>query len=165
MKNPFFSRLLLFLLFSSSSLVLQANAGLVDDIVTAISNASTCAACLSLFGVLNGVALLGDETFANVLNGVCQALNVEDDLVCEGMMLSQGPVLAQNLRNTGTFTDNTKKMCGAILGLCDAPAVNPYTFSFPKAVPKTPKVWTSTGKKPFKVVQFTDAHVDRRYTV
>jgi len=63
------------------------------------------------------------------------------------------------LGQTGTL------ICDAVLGLCQAPAVNPYIVPIPKATPPNPKLWKSSGKAPFQVLHFSDVHIDRQYSV
>lgn len=56
-------------------------------------------------------------------------------------------------------------LCDALLGLCQPPAVNQYTFPLATDVPLNPKVWVSSGQTPFQVIHFSDVHIDRKYSV
>lgn len=49
---------------------------LVDEIVSAIENAATCATCHALLVPLEGVALLGNSAFTDTFVEVCEALGV-----------------------------------------------------------------------------------------
>lgn len=89
----------------------------------------------------------------------------EDDDVCQGLLSEQGPIIAHDLRSISALGQTATKFCDTLLGLCQAPAVNPFTVTFPKPAPTNPKVFTSTGKPPFQAVHFSDVHIDRSYTV
>ncbi|KJA25536.1 hypothetical protein HYPSUDRAFT_405070 [Hypholoma sublateritium FD-334 SS-4] len=141
-----------------------ARASVVSNVLDALEQAVTCASCHALLGVLKPVTLLGDTIFSNALIAICQTLNAEDDDVCKGVIQQQGPIVAHSLRHISASGQTATKFCNALVGLCDAPAVNAYTVPFPKVVPSTPKVFTSTGKAPFRVVHFSDVHIDRSYT-
>lgn len=91
-------------------------------------------------------------------------LQVEDDDVCEGLISQQGPILAHDLRSISPFKQTSTKLCEAVFGLCQPPDVNEFKFPLPVA-PANPKQWTSQGRQPFQVVHFSDAHIDRQYTV
>lgn len=92
-------------------------------------------------------------------------MQVEDADVCEGAVKEQGPILANDLRSISAFGQTATKLCDAVFGLCQPPAVNKYTVPFPKPAPTNPKKFVSTGKAPIQVVHFSDVHIDRQYTV
>jgi len=52
--------------------------------------------------------------------------------------------------------------CGTFFGLCQAPAVRPYTVTFPKPKPATSRP-AASGKTPIQIVHFSDIHVDLSY--
>ncbi|KAG2024040.1 sphingomyelin phosphodiesterase [Coprinopsis cinerea AmutBmut pab1-1] len=140
-------------------------ASLVDDIINGIKNGASCAGCHGLLVPLKLLARLGDRPFVGTLSAICKALPTFDTDICEGTVRTQAPIIAHNLRNINPVGDTARKLCDGLLGLCQAPKVNPYRVSFPKPLPATPKTFVSTGKPTFKVVHFTDIHVDRNYTV
>ncbi|KAF4583315.1 hypothetical protein EYR38_002064 [Pleurotus pulmonarius] len=140
------------------------NAGLVDDIIDALKNAATCGSCHTLLVPLKGLAYLGDGAFTKAITAVCTTLNLSDDDVCEGAIGQHGPTLAYDIREISIWGKMGDKLCDAVFGLCQPPAVIPYKVPFPKAAPTNPKVFKSTGKAPFQVAHFSDVHVDRRYT-
>ena len=92
-------------------------------------------------------------------------MKLEDDDVCQGTIGEQGPIIARDLRQISTSGQTGTLLCDAALGLCQAPAVNPYTVPIPSPAPANPKVWTSLGRPPFQVLHFSDVHIDRQYTV
>ncbi|OKL63289.1 hypothetical protein UA08_01869 [Talaromyces atroroseus] len=62
----------------------------------------------------------------------------------------------------GSFTSDW--FCLTIFGLCDYPAVTPYTVPFPS--PKTNKTRPAvSGETPIQIVHFSDVHVDLSYEV
>ncbi|EAU93605.2 sphingomyelin phosphodiesterase [Coprinopsis cinerea okayama7 len=140
-------------------------ASLVDDIINAIKNGVTCGGCHSLLAPLKVLALLGDGPFVGTFTAVCKGLTSFDDDVCEGAVRTQAPIIAHDLRSINPFGQTARKLCDGLLGLCQPPAVNQYQVPFPKPPPATPKTFVSTGKTPFKVVHFSDIHIDRNYTV
>ncbi|KAJ2936622.1 hypothetical protein H1R20_g473, partial [Candolleomyces eurysporus] len=144
-----------------------ANAGLVDDIVNAIKNAATCATCQGLFVPLKVLAALGDGPFTKTFVAVCKVISpgMIDRDVCEGAVKTQAPILAHDLRSISPFGQTAEKLCDALVGLCQPPAVNAYKVPFPKPAPANPKTFVSSGKTPFQVVHFSDIHIDRQYTV
>lgn len=85
--------------------------------------------------------------------------------MCEGVIGEQGPIVAHSLRSMDTLGQSGTLLCDALLGLCQSPAVNQYTFPIPKAAPSNPKVWKSSGGAPFKVLHFSDVHIDHQYAV
>ncbi|CAA7268233.1 unnamed protein product [Cyclocybe aegerita] len=146
------------------SLCLSAYGGIVDDIIDAIKHAATCNGCHTLLGLLSGLAYSGDSTFSSTMATACKRLHAQDDDVCDGVMSQQGPILAHDLRAISLFSQTSTKLCNALVGLCENPAVNKYRVPFPKPAPAHPRVFTSRGRLPIKVVHFSDVHIDRSYT-
>lgn len=145
-----------------------ARAGLVEDIVDAIQNTATCAGCHALFVPLKGLAHLGDRPFTRTFIAVCKAINVAgviDSDVCEGAVGQQAPAIAHDLRNINPLGQTARKLCDALLGLCQPPDVNPYKVPFPKPAPTNIQPLIAGRNPPFQVVHFSDVHVDREYTV
>jgi len=63
-----------------------------------------------------------------------------------------------------TIPSHTSQLfCGTIFGLCDYPAVTPYTVKFPSAKPANSVRPVSSGKTPIQVVHISDIHVDLSY--
>lgn len=139
-------------------------AGLVDDIVNALRNAATCGGCHALLVPLKLLAITGDSPFTKSITAVCKTLKAADADVCEGAVGTQAPILAHALRSIDPLGHTATKVCDAIFGLCQPPAVNSWKVPFPKPAPATPKAFVSTGKTPFQVVHFSDIHIDREYT-
>ncbi|KAG6827566.1 hypothetical protein H0H92_011289 [Tricholoma furcatifolium] len=137
---------------------------LVDEIVNAIQDATSCAACHALLVPLQALAVLGNSAFTNAIIGVCKVVGIEDDDVCEGIIGQQGPILAHDLRSISVLGQTATKICDSALGLCQPPEVNAYTVPFPQSAPTNPKVWISKGRAPFQVSHFSDVHIDRHYT-
>ncbi|KAG9952538.1 acid sphingomyelinase, partial [Aureobasidium melanogenum] len=135
----------------------------VSDILDDIKNAATCTACQSLLGVLQALAHVGNDAFVDVITSVCQSLGTEDPDVCAGAIGLEGPILAHDLRQMKIGSHTAKLFCGTIFGLCDYPAVTPYTVSFPSAKPAGAARPPPSGKTPLKVVHYSDIHVDLSY--
>jgi len=164
-----------------------ASGSLVDDILRAFENAVDCVSCHALLVTLEGLVVFGDGVFVDVFTTICKDLKVthsfscrmartslnnnfttltqlQDADVCTGLVSQEGPIIANNLRKASMTGQQGTKLCNALLGLCQAPPVNPYTVQFPKAVPP-PKSFISSGQPPFQVAHFSDVHIDREYTV
>jgi sphingomyelin phosphodiesterase len=129
---------------------------------------------------LKALAALGNSPFVSVLTDVCKLagvsvsmrtrrkptnfIKVEDDDVCEGLLKAEGPIIAHDLREITIGSRTSKTLCTVLLGLCEYPAVETYSITFPKPKPaaKRPAV---SGKTPIQVVHISDTHVDLSYTV
>ena len=156
---------------------------LTGDIVKAVENAIDCVSCHALLVPIQFLAYFGDDLFSRTLIALCQIAKVRkwfcrievhvymdvvqaaDPDVCEGLISQQGPILAHDLRSISIGGQTATKLCDVVFGLCKPPPVNPYIVEFPRAVPENPTVFRSTGRKPFQVTHFSDAHIDRQYTV
>lgn len=141
-----------------------ARATIVNDILEAIKNAVSCTSCHALLVPLKTLAALGDGPFDNTIIAICKATKLVDADVCEGIIKTQGPIIAHDLRSINPLGQTATKLCDALLGLCQAPTVNKYTVSFPKPPPTNPRKFITSGKTPFQVVHFSDIHIDRQYT-
>ncbi|KIJ98756.1 hypothetical protein K443DRAFT_133333 [Laccaria amethystina LaAM-08-1] len=141
-----------------------ARATIVDDVLEAIKNAVSCTSCHALLVPLKSLAVLGDGPFEDTIIAICKATKLVDADVCEGVVKTQGPIIAHDLRSINPLGQTATKLCDALLGLCQAPTVNKYTVLFPKPPPINPRRFISSGKTPFQVVHFSDVHIDRQYT-
>ncbi|KAF7715426.1 Sphingomyelin phosphodiesterase [Penicillium ucsense] len=135
----------------------------VGDILSDIKNLATCSACESLLVVLQALAHLGNDDFVNVITEVCTLAGVEDKDVCAGAIAREGPILAHDLRNMAIPSNTAALFCSTIFGLCDYPAVTPYTVKFPSARPANAVRPPPSGKTPIQVVHISDIHVDLSY--
>lgn len=136
--------------------------GLAEDIWNQIKNAATCTACQGILVLLKGLAVFGDGAFVDVTTAVCKLANVEDDDVCEGTIALEGPIIAKSIRNMDLGSTTSQLFCGSFLGLCPEPAVPQWKIPFPSPKPQTGRPAPS-GKKPLKVVQYSDIHIDPLY--
>ncbi|KIM91286.1 hypothetical protein PILCRDRAFT_507 [Piloderma croceum F 1598] len=137
---------------------------LLAETLTAFENAVDCKSCHALLVPLKALAELGNSAFVDTIVTLCETLKLEDDDVCQGTVGEQGPIIAQDLRQISLSGQTGTLICDAVLGLCQAPAVNPHTVPIPEAAPANPKVWNSSGNAPFQVLHFSDVHIDRQYT-
>ncbi|PQE07523.1 Acid sphingomyelinase protein [Rutstroemia sp. NJR-2017a BBW] len=137
----------------------------ISDLITDIEQATTCAACQPLLLLLQTVAHLGNDAFTSVITAVCQGLGVEDADVCAGAIGLEGPILAHDLREFTVGTHTAQLFCSTIFGLCDYPAVTPYTVTFPTTKPANAARPAVSGKTPLQIVHYSDIHVDLSYTV
>ncbi|KAF8205435.1 sphingomyelin phosphodiesterase [Mycena galopus ATCC 62051] len=134
-----------------------------DDIIDGLKNAVDCDSCKALLVPLKALAEHGDSTFVDTLIATCQVLKLEDDDVCAGALSEQAPIFAHALRGISPFGKTATKLCEGTFGLCQPPAVDPYTVPLPAAGPASRKPFVSTGKTPFQVVHFSDVHIDQQY--
>ena len=86
----------------------------------------------------------------------------DDPAVCEGAIALEGPIIAQDLRGMSIGSQTSELFCITFFGLCDYPAVTPYTISFPTPKPATTRPPVS-GQAPLQIVHFSDIHVDLFY--
>jgi sphingomyelin phosphodiesterase len=82
------------------TLGLFARASLITTILDAIENAVDCGSCHALLTVLQGVAILGDSVFSDVLVGVCEAVKVRHISVNKTFITTK---VDQPRRRTTTF--------------------------------------------------------------
>ncbi|EJD50481.1 putative acid sphingomyelinase [Auricularia subglabra TFB-10046 SS5] len=140
--------------------------GLVNEIIDKLESALSCGACHALLGPIQLLAALGDKTFSKSFAGICKLAGAQDDDVCDGIMATQGPILAHAIRRINTLGSTATKLCNAVFGLCQPPNVNAFNVSFPKPAPTTPPAKPpSSGRPPLRVVHMSDVHIDREYTV
>ncbi|KAF7986343.1 hypothetical protein HWV62_35336 [Athelia sp. TMB] len=162
MLHPRFWALLVPILALSTPALVSAS--LVSEIIQALEGAIDCTGCHLLMVPLQLLAKLGDTIFVDTIVAVCQTLKLEDDDVCQGAVSEQGPIIAQDLRQISTTGSASTLLCASVFGLCQQPAINPYTVPFPSPAPSNPKAWLSSGQAPFQVIHFSDVHIDRQYT-
>lgn len=118
---------------------------------------------------------------------------IDDPDVCKGAVGSQAPILAHDLRSISVNSRSAQHFCSAVFGMCPPPKVAPHFIAFKEIEERVRenvklelggrgevgdeikiledgsvrrvKEWVGKGRKPFKVVQLSDVHVDRSYLV
>ncbi|KAJ7675216.1 sphingomyelin phosphodiesterase [Mycena rosella] len=156
----------MFFVFIAVQFLLALTAGAsTDALISAVQNADDCPSCLALLGAFQEVAITGDDAFITEFTSLCIGLGAADPDVCTGLIAREGPILAHDLRSINTTGQTAEKLCDALLGMCVTHPVNPFTVPFPKPAPAHPKVFTSRGRAPFRVVHLSDVHIDRMYTI
>ena len=91
-------------------------------------------------------------------------LQAEDDDVCEGAIALEGPIIARAIRNMKVPSQTSKLFCINFLGVCDYPAVTPYTVPVASEKPAGLTRPAPSGKAPLKIVHYSDVHADHLYT-
>ena len=87
---------------------------------------------------------------------------MQDDDVCDGAVALEGPSVANAIRNMKLGGRTSKLFCGSLIGLCELPKPQPWTIEFPSPKPAGGRPVPS-GKKPLKIVHFSDIHIDPQY--
>ncbi|KAI1818166.1 Metallo-dependent phosphatase-like protein [Poronia punctata] len=123
----------------------------------------TCAGCEATLLQLKLVASTGDDFFVTVATEACKRLKISDDDVCEGSIALEGPIVAHSLRELNIGSKTSRLICVALFGLCSFPEVDVYNVTFPSPKPETKRPEPS-GRKPLRVVHYSDIHVDPWYT-
>ncbi|KAJ6784614.1 hypothetical protein PWT90_07389 [Aphanocladium album] len=147
-----------------SELMTLEQRGIVDDIWNKIKTGTTCAGCQGILLLLKGVAVFGDGAFTGAAKTLCKLAKVQDDDVCEGLLNLEGPAVARVIRDLSLYSRSAETFCGVLFGLCDIPKADPLNIVFPSEKPTVSRPRTS-GKKPLKIVHFSDIHIDQHYTV
>ncbi|KAI5924376.1 putative acid sphingomyelinase [Camillea tinctor] len=146
---------------------LFANADtLVSHVLEDAQSPAACAACEGILLQLKAAAAVGDDFFVNVMTRICKHIGLQDDDVCEGSILLEGPIIAQGLRDIKVGSKTSRLACVAFMGLCSYPEVEPrnITFPSPKPLPGSVKAPPKTSKlKPLHIVHYSDIHVDPFY--
>jgi sphingomyelin phosphodiesterase len=83
--------------------------------------------------------------------------------VCEGLLGTEGPVLANDIKKMKLGSDTSILFCITLVGLCDFPPIRPYLVPFPTPKPATQRPPPS-GQPPIQVAHISDTHVDLSYT-
>ncbi|KAJ6438415.1 Sphingomyelin phosphodiesterase [Purpureocillium lavendulum] len=136
--------------------------GFIDDLWDEIKNAATCAGCGGVLALLKGLAIFGDGAFVSVIQGICKLAKVQDDDVCEGSIALEGPMIADAIRKMKLGSRTSDAFCTTVLGLCGYPDVASWNVPFPSPKPAGGRPKPS-GKKPLKVVHYSDIHIDPLY--
>ncbi|KAJ7679352.1 sphingomyelin phosphodiesterase [Mycena polygramma] len=153
-------------IFLAVNLLVAFATGLsTSALLSAVQNADDCPSCLSLLAAFQSIALTGDDAFITSFTSLCIGLGAADPDVCTGLIAREGPILANDLRQISPTGQTAEKLCDALLGMCVTHPINPFNVSFPKPPPAHPKVFTSRGRPPVRVVHLSDVHIDRMYTV
>ncbi|KAJ3531745.1 hypothetical protein NM208_g8745 [Fusarium decemcellulare] len=125
--------------------------------------ATSCSGCQSLLLTFKGLAALGDRAFVDTVKDICKLSKVEDADVCDGTIELEGPIIAEALRNLVIGSKTSKLFCVTFLGLCEYPAVEPWSVPFPpETSPHTRPA--PSGQDPIKIVHYSDIHIDQLYT-
>lgn len=130
---------------------------------------------------MKGLAILGDGSLVSVVQALCNISNVrpvgsishyslrpadrlqaQEADVCDGAIAREGPIIAKALRKMTVGSRASKELCTTLLGACAYPAVTPWDVPFPSPKPKRQRPPPS-GKKPLKIVHYSDIHVDTSY--
>jgi len=86
----------------------------------------------------------------------------QDDDVCSGAVGFEGPIMYSDIKAMSLGSHTSDLFCNTFFGLCDYPAVTPWSVPFPSAKPATSRPAVS-GQTPLKIVHFSDIHVDPSY--
>ncbi|KAF4511102.1 hypothetical protein G6O67_002932 [Ophiocordyceps sinensis] len=136
--------------------------GFVDDIWNGLKSGGGCAVCETVVTLMKGLAILGDGSLVSVVQALCNISNAQEADVCDGAIAREGPIIAKALRKMTVGSRASKELCTTLLGACAYPAVTPWDVPFPSPKPKRQRPPPS-GKKPLKIVHYSDIHVDTSY--
>ncbi|KAH7165955.1 Metallo-dependent phosphatase-like protein [Dactylonectria macrodidyma] len=89
-------------------------------------------------------------------------VQAEDDDVCDGAIALEGPIIVKAIRNMKIGSRTSKEFCITFLGICEYPEVQKWSVPFPSKKPASARPAPS-GKKPIKVVHYSDIHIDPLY--
>ncbi|KFA53631.1 hypothetical protein S40293_10201 [Stachybotrys chartarum IBT 40293] len=133
-----------------------------DETWTHMQGPKPCEGCQSTLLLLKSIALLGDNVFVNAITRACKDSGIQDDDVCQGALQAEGPIIAEGLRNMIVGSKTAQLFCVGLLGLCEYPELEHWSVPFPSSKPRTSRPPPS-GRKPLKVVHFSDIHIDHHY--
>ncbi|KAG0288044.1 hypothetical protein BGZ98_004408, partial [Dissophora globulifera] len=132
--------------------------GLLEDALKSLE----CGACVAALVGVKDVAYLSTDWALEAVNGVCTDLKLMPADVCQGLVYSQGPVLANSLLQADLLSGDGKKICFQVLGACPAPGITSGTLTFPKPKPANAVVPAPSGRQ-VDVLHLSDWHVDDKY--
>lgn len=78
-------------------------------------------------------------------------------------MDTEGPVIADLIKNLDVGSKISDEFCITFLGVCQYPPVDKWSVPFPSAKLCDAKRETPSGKDPIKVIQYSDIHIDPLY--
>ena len=86
-----------------------------------------------------------------------------DSQFCDGVVDREGPVIADIVRAMEINSTSSTQFCVTFLGVCKIP--EPESWSVPFASKKVcdKKAPALSGKKPLKVIHYSDIHIDPLY--
>ncbi|BGP58182.1 hypothetical protein JCM8202v2_005843 [Rhodotorula sphaerocarpa] len=150
----------------------------VPDSAERVLHAVSCPACFALLVPLQALARAGPSSFTELVVGFCMEYKIQDEVVCEGAVRSQAPILAEVLSRVSTGSDAARRICSTLVEACPAQAISAITLNFTEppiatnaanvAINESRRVekrWNRTGRQPFLVVHISDVHIDRQYQV
>ncbi|KAF9269665.1 sphingomyelin phosphodiesterase [Marasmius fiardii PR-910] len=140
-----------------------------NDLLTVISRMDDCSSCRDLLVQLKDLAVQGDDVFVENFIGLCQALQIAEPIVCDGLITKSGPIIAHDLRQINvTYGKASAGLCDALFGFCSTNTSTPFKVPLPAPHHDRGQKAHSDNqprKQPFKVVHISDVHIDREYTV
>lgn len=168
----------------------------VPDSAERVLHAVSCPACLALLVPPQALARAGPSSFTELVVGFCieykvstrarvclersltrhVGAQIQDEVVCEGAVRSQAPILAEVLSRISTGSDAARRICSTLVEACPAQPIRAITLNFTEPPIATnaanvaingsrrvEKRWNRTGREPFLVVHISDVHIDRQY--
>ncbi|UNI16667.1 Sphingomyelin phosphodiesterase [Purpureocillium takamizusanense] len=135
--------------------------GFVRDIWDKLKTTASCAACQDILVPVKALAFVGDGPFIKVLQSLCKL--VKNSEMCDGSFALEGPIIADVFRKMKIGSRASQSFCATFLGLCEYPDVVPWTVPFPSTKPARGRPKPSGGKKPLRVVHYSDIHIDPLY--
>jgi sphingomyelin phosphodiesterase len=155
----------------------------VRHVITADNSLFMLTIYQNILTLLQGVAALGVEVFAQVLIEFCIAVEVgliqpwsihlkiwtnlkqmESADVCDGLMTMEASAFVFALNHMGVPSRTSEIFCFTVFGLCPYPPVNPFPFNFTEPNPQK-NCHEHHVREPLLVVHISDIHVDHNYTV
>ncbi|KAF5392860.1 hypothetical protein D9757_000989 [Collybiopsis confluens] len=167
MYNSFWSLSVVSLLLSVRAVIAQNDTEILP-ILQSIVDCDTCHAALI---PLKALARTGDDKFSNAFVEACDEAQVDDPDVCRGLFTRLGPIIAKDLRSISTKKQTASRLCDALFGFCMSKIPNAFAVPLPRpakphASPHSEQPTPSPARaKPFQVIQISDVHIDRDYTV
>ncbi|PHH61879.1 hypothetical protein CDD81_7743 [Ophiocordyceps australis] len=143
----------------ASSMSLKSKA---DAIWEKLKGDASCGGAEALLAIFKGLAVFGDEPVIKVAQGICKATGKLDADVCDGAIALEGPILADVIRHMTLGSRTSYAFGTTVLGVCGYPDVVPWDVPFPSPKPAGGRPKPS-GKKPLKVVHYSDIHIDEMY--
>ncbi|KAJ3489807.1 hypothetical protein NLG97_g5917 [Lecanicillium saksenae] len=123
----------------------------------------TCDACRSMISVIKGLVQDSDAPLVSIGKQLCLAATSYDEDFCAGTVEREVPALAKLARSVEPNSTAATQFCITFLGVCDYPKVEEWKVPIPSKPfcdAEAPKL---SGKKPLKVVHYSDIHVDPLY--
>lgn len=105
----------------------------------------------------------GDDALISLGTTLCTSSTEYNEEFCSGVVEREAPVIADIIRTMDLNSTTSTQFCITFLGVCDVPKVQAWNIPFESKRVCDAKPPKNSGKKPLKVIHYSDIHIDPLY--